>query len=177
MCPFNALGTAMLSFVDRMPVPIKPNGSKRRHSGIAHRFSGICRFAGVGLLLTLNGFYLYIFILRIKSMLRPFITETSTFIVISVCILFWDFCLFSKTLCKALAEPCFLFGGNRRTGRKNCGLSYFTDRDQWRTDFDGSQTRSAHRVGVCRSFGLAFRRIINALRSRFLYLQKKRYTS
>lgn len=62
MCPFNALGTAMLSFCGQNA---GANQTKRIKKGVTQALLIVLVeyvvFAGVGLLLTLNGFYLYIF--------------------------------------------------------------------------------------------------------------------
>ncbi len=62
MCPFNALGTAMLSYCGQN---YGANEIKRVKKGVTEAFIiGFIEyviFAGIGLLLTINGFYLYIF--------------------------------------------------------------------------------------------------------------------
>lgn len=62
MCPFNALGTAMLSFCSQN---LGANEEKRIKSGVKQAFIILVFeyviFAGIGLLLTINGAYLYIF--------------------------------------------------------------------------------------------------------------------
>ncbi|UKI51093.1 MAG: hypothetical protein L6U99_07180 [Clostridium sp.] len=62
MCPFNALGTAMLSYCGQN---YGANEIKRVKKGVTEAFIiGFIEyiiFAGIGLLLTINGFYLHIF--------------------------------------------------------------------------------------------------------------------
>lgn len=62
MCPFNALGTAMLSFCGQN---YGANQRQRIRKGVTQALLisliEYIIFAGIGLLLTINGFYLYIF--------------------------------------------------------------------------------------------------------------------
>ncbi len=62
MCPFNALGTAMLSYCGQN---FGANKKERIKLGVKQAFIIVfieyIIFAGIGLLLTINGFYLYIF--------------------------------------------------------------------------------------------------------------------
>lgn len=68
MCPFNALGTAMLSYCGQN---YGSNDKPRVKSGVKQAF--IIAFviyllcAGIGFLLTINGFYLHIFIQMINQ--------------------------------------------------------------------------------------------------------------